>query len=190
MNPTTYATLPALGHEWWLALLRGIALLVIGVLLLTATGITLFMLVVFLGVYWLIGGIFDLVGIFLDRTQWGWKLFTGIIGVLAGLMVVRHPLWATILVPTTLAVVLATIGLAIGVVSLFRAITGAGWGTAIVGVISLLLGVILLLHPYFSALVIVYAAAVWAIVGGVATIAWAFWLRSIGHQTMRPTRVT
>lgn len=185
MDHTTYVTPSAPGFLWWLALLRGIALLIIGVLMLTATGITLFMLLTFLGVYWLIGGIFDLVEMFLDRTQWGWTLFTGVIGILAGLVIVRHPLWAQIMVPTTLAWVLGAFGIAIGMVTLLRAASGAGWGGAIIGVVSLLLGAILLLNPRFSAFVLVYVAATCAMVGGVASIAWAFWLRSVAHGSQR-----
>ena len=185
METTAYAAPSTQSMSWWLALLQGVALLIIGVLLLTETAITLFMLVMFLGVYWLIGGIFDLVGVVGDRTQWGWKLFTGVIGVLAGIAVLRHPLWATIMIPSMLAWLLGAFGVVIGIVTLFRAITGAGWGAAIIGVISLLLGVILLLNPFFSAVVLVYAAAACAIGGGVASIVWGFRLRSLGPGARR-----
>src|SRR5262249_56679468 len=108
--------------SWWLALLQGVALLIIGVLLFTETAFTLFVLVMFLGVYWLIGGIFDLVGVVLDRRQWGWSLFTGIIGVLAGLAVVRPPLWATGMLPPMLAWLPAAFGIVIRGVALLPAI--------------------------------------------------------------------
>lgn len=185
MDSTAYVAPAAPSMSWWLILLQGVALLIIGVLLFTETGITLFMLVMFLGVYWLIGGIFDLVSLFTEQTDWGWRLFTGIIGILAGLVIVRHPLWATIMVPSTLAWVLAAFGVTIGIVTLFRAVTGAGWGAAIIGAISLLFGIILLLNPVFSATVLLYAAATGAIVGGVGLIMWALWLRSLGRDTER-----
>jgi len=191
MDYTTYVTPASPGYLWWLALLRGISLLIIGVLMFTATGITLFMLVTLLGVYWLIGGIFDLVEMFLDRTQWGLRLLTGVIGIVAGLAVVRHPLWAAIIVPTTLAWLLGAFGIAIGVVTLIRAAGGAGWGAAIIGVISLVLGALLLLSPRFSAFVlVVYAAATLAIVGGVASIVWALRVRSLGRRGTHRHRLT
>jgi uncharacterized membrane protein HdeD (DUF308 family) len=185
MDSTAYVAPAAPSNSWWLILLQGVALLIIGVLLFTETEITLFLLVMFLGVYWLIGGIFDLVSLFTDQADWGWRLFAGIIGILAGLVIVRHPLWATIMVPSTLVWVLAAFGIAIGVVTLIRAVTGAGWGAAILGAISLLFGVILLLNPLFSATVLLYAAATGAIVGGVASIMWALWLRSLRRDTER-----
>src|SRR5215469_16393579 len=78
---------------WWLLLLQGIALVIIGILLWLETGITLFTLVLFTGIYWLIGGIFDLVRVFTDRTGWGWRLVAAIVGVVAGIVVIRHPVW-------------------------------------------------------------------------------------------------
>ena len=51
----------------WLVLLEGIAALILGFLLLTNTPETVFVVVQFVGVYWLIDGIFRLVSIFLDH---------------------------------------------------------------------------------------------------------------------------
>src|SRR6187200_2285081 len=48
---------------WWLALIQGIALIVLGVLFFTAPGETTAALVVFLGFYLLIGGIMSLIGL-------------------------------------------------------------------------------------------------------------------------------
>jgi uncharacterized membrane protein HdeD (DUF308 family) len=177
------ASVAGLEVPWWLVLLQGIAAVFIGLLLVTQPGATLFTLVVFLGVYWLVGGIFDLVGIFLDRTNWGWKLFTAILGILAGLLVVRNPLWATIALPATLVWLLATIGIVVGVVGIYRALTGAGWGAGILGAMSVTLGIILVLNPLISLAVLVYFAGFWAVLGGIATIAGAFWLRSNRRST-------
>jgi uncharacterized membrane protein HdeD (DUF308 family) len=174
---------------WWLVLLQGIAAVVIGVLLLTQTGVTLYTLVVFLGVYWLIGGIFDLISLFLDRSQLGWKLLTGVIGILAGLIIVRNPLWSGIVLGTTLVWVLGIGGIIIGGLNIFRAFAGAGWGTGLVGVLSLILGVILIANPLVTVTVLVYTAAIWAIIGGIAAIAGSFWLRSTSRAAAGRTQV-
>ena len=78
---------------WWAILIQGIALIILGFLFLTAPAATLVSLVFFLGIYWLIGGIMDIVGIFINKTAWGWKLFSGLIGILAGVLIMNHPLW-------------------------------------------------------------------------------------------------
>ena len=113
---------------WWVVLLQGIAAVLIGVLLLTETSATIFTLVVLLGIYFLVAGVFELVGIFVDSTAWGWKLFTGVLGVVAGIVIVRHPYWSGTLVPLTLTWILGGIGVVMGVVTIFRGLRGAGWG--------------------------------------------------------------
>lgn len=163
---------------WWLVLLEGIAAVLIGFMLITETSVTLFTLILFLGAYWLVIGILDLVMLFVDRRQWGWKLFSGVIGVIAGLAVIRHPLWASWLIPTTLVWILGILGIGIGIATLARSFMGGGWASAILGLISIALGVILLLNTTTSARVLVYAAGIVAIIGGAGAIAGAFWLRS------------
>ena len=86
------------GAPWWLLLLQGIAALLVGLLLLAAPlGSTVF-IIQFLGWYWLIGGTFSIVGIF-------WTTPTGVGSWSARhprWVCRNHPLWATVLVPTTL----------------------------------------------------------------------------------------
>jgi uncharacterized membrane protein HdeD (DUF308 family) len=167
---------------WWLVLLQGVAALLIGLLLVTNPAVTVLTLVVFLGVYWLIGGVLDLVSIFVDHAGWGWRLFTGVLGVLAGLLIVRNPLWAGIAVPTTLVYLLAIIGVIVGGAGLVRAFTGAGWGAGLVGILSIVLGIFLLMRPLVSLEFLVYLIGFWAIVGGIATIVGAFLLRRAGER--------
>jgi uncharacterized membrane protein HdeD (DUF308 family) len=172
---------------WWLVLLQGIAATLIGVLLVTWPAMTVLTLVVFLGVYWLIGGVLDLVGIFVDRTNWGWRLFTGILGVIAGFLIVRNPLWAGVAVPTTLVWVLGIIGVVIGGAGLVRAFTGGGWGPGLLGVISIVLGILLLMRPLTSLSVLVYVVGFWGILSGVIAIIGSFRLRSaLGAAPARP----
>lgn len=157
-----------------LLMLQGILNIVIGFLLLTNTGATLTVLVLILGIYWLIIGIVDLVTLFFDRTDWGWKLFTGILGVIAGLVIINHPLWSAALVPTTVALILGIQGLIIGAIAVYRSFKGAGIGSAILGIISILFGLLILNRPLLSAAALVWFLGIIGIVGGVASIILAF----------------
>jgi len=171
----------AASTPWWLLLLEGIAGLVIGILLLTETGATLFTLMVFLGVYWFVTGILDLVMLFVDSTQWGWKLFSGVVGILAGLVLIRHPAWASVLVPATLVWMLGIAGILIGLIAFVRAFMGGGLASAILGVISIILGGALLFNTLFATSVLIYVVGIWAIIGGLFAIVGAFWLRGRQH---------
>jgi uncharacterized membrane protein HdeD (DUF308 family) len=53
---------------WWAYLLQGIAALLFGILLLAAPAATLFAIAVFLGFYWLMIGVVELVRVFVDRS--------------------------------------------------------------------------------------------------------------------------
>lgn len=162
---------------WWLILIEGVALLIIGLLLITAPGTTLSVLVQILGIYWLVKGIFNIVSIFINSAMWGWKLFAGIIGVLAGLAVIRHPLYATILVPSVYAILLGITALIAGVINLFQAFKGAGWATGLLGGLNILFGALLLANPILGAATLVLILAVLALIGGIAAIIGAFQLR-------------
>jgi uncharacterized membrane protein HdeD (DUF308 family) len=162
---------------WWAILLQGICGVILGFLLLTETGATLITLVILLGIYWFVLGIFDIVRMFSDPAGWGWKLFSGIIGILAGLVLIRHPLWSAAIGASILVWVVGILGLVMGVVDIIRAITGAGWGMAIVGVLSIALGLLLLFHTATTITVLIYTAGILLLVGGIAGIIGAIMLR-------------
>src|SRR3954467_12075302 len=90
-------------RPWWVGLIMGIVAVVIGAVLLWAPAKTqvntYLILVSLLGLYWLIDGIIDIVRIFSDRTGWGWRLFMGIIGILAGGWILIYPRAAALELP-------------------------------------------------------------------------------------------
>lgn len=163
---------------WWAVLIQGIFSILIGLLLLTDPGATTLVIVQFIGIYWLVTGVFSLVGIFMDSSMWGWKLFAGVIGILAGLSIMQHPLWSTLMLPTVLVIFLGIDGLIIGGVSLFAAFKGGGWAVGILGALSLLFGFLLLGSPFLAALSLPWVYGVLGIVGGVSAIFAAFRQRS------------
>jgi uncharacterized membrane protein HdeD (DUF308 family) len=83
----------------------------------------------------------------------------------------------------------ALAGIIIGVVDIFRAFTGDGWGIGLIGLVSVILGVILIGNPLATIRVVVYVAAIWAIVGGIAAIIGSFRLRSASRAAMGRTQV-
>jgi uncharacterized membrane protein HdeD (DUF308 family) len=163
---------------WWLILIEGIVALVVGVMLLVSPVRTTIYLIQVLGWYWLISGVFEIIGIFIDHTKWGWRLFSGIIGILAGLVIIGQPLMATILVPTTMVWIVGFLGIFFGVVLLIRAFQGGGWAAGILGVLSIILGIMLIGQPFVAALALPWIFGVCAIVGGILAIVAAFRFRS------------
>jgi uncharacterized membrane protein HdeD (DUF308 family) len=174
MTQTSSAQDSQAGIPWWLILLQGIFAIILGLLLVSSPGMTTLVLVQFLGIYWLIAGVFNIVGIFLDHTQWGWKLFLGILGILAGILVIQHPLWSTVLVPATLVIILGVVGMIFGIMGLVTAFQGGGWGPGILGVLGIILGLILLGSPLLGAVALPLVLGIFALIGGIAAVVQAF----------------
>lgn len=162
---------------WWLILIEGIAAIIVGILLLANPGSTLAVLVRLLGIYFFVTGILSIIAIFIDSTAWGWKLFAGIIGILAGFIIIEYPLWSTLLVPTTFVLVIAVFAIIIGLINLVHAFQGAGWGKGILGVLSILLGIVLLARPILATISLPLVLGVLGILGGVLAVINAFRLK-------------
>ena len=177
MAAVTRESTETLPVPWWLVLIQGIAGVIIGLLLLINPLKTTVFLVQFLGIYWFVSGIFGIVSIFLDKSMWGWKLFAGLLGIFAGVLILQHPLWSTLLVPATLVIILGIEGLIIGVVNLIQAFKGGGWGIGILGALSIIFGLILLANIFVSAVALPYVAGVFGLVGGFVAIFYAFKLK-------------
>ena len=165
------------GVPWWLVLLQGIALAILGILFLTNPAMTAVMVVQFLGIYWLIIGIFSIVSIFVDSSLWGWKLFSGVLGIIAGLIILQHPLWSPVVVGEVLIIILGVEGIIIGVVYLIQAFQGAGWGMGLLGVVSIIIGIILLANIWAFTIALPLVIGILALVGGVISIIGAFQMK-------------
>jgi len=164
---------------WWVFLLEGIAALLIGFLLITQPGATLVAMVVFLGFYWLMMGVIEIVRVFVDRSvAWYWSLLIGILGIIAGIIVLHHPAFAAVLLPTTIVLYLGIIGLIIGAVQIVGGFTGGGIGSFALGVINVLIGLILLGAPMAAALAVPLVFGILLLIEGAALIIWAFRVRS------------
>lgn len=173
--------------KWWLPLVQGILSIVVGLLFLLQPVATSKTAVGLLGLYWLILGIVDLIGLFRDRTAWGWKLFTGIIGILAGGVILSGFLGdsgtlerylTTAMVGVTIAWVIGFLGIMYGVIMLIQAFRGAGLAAGILGALTIIFGIIILANPVATALGLPLVIGIWLIVGGIFLIVAAFRLRS------------
>ncbi len=167
---------------WWLLLLQGIAALILGILMVTYPAATLVVIPVYIGVYLLISGILSFIRMFTAPAGWGWSLVNGIIGVLAGFFILKHPLYNAILVPTILVIILAIQVLIMGVIDLVRGFQGAGPGAFVLGVLNILIGLWLLFHPLPAAWALPVVLGVLGIVGGIVAIFFAFRVRGLVNQ--------
>jgi len=160
--------------ERYILLFGGIVSLVFGILLFTQTTATLGLIMLLVGLSWFIQGVVTLVGIFIDKAQWGWKLFGGIIGLAAGLLVLRNPVESTVVIPAIYSILLGLFGLLIGLAALLAAFQGEGWGIGIFGLVSLVIGLVLMFNSVVGGAVLVWLTALLLVVQGAVGVIWSF----------------
>jgi uncharacterized membrane protein HdeD (DUF308 family) len=173
---TEATTLETKASPWWVHLILGVLVILVGIALLAAPAKTVFMLTYALGFYWIFSGILTLVGMFIDHSAWGWKLFMGLISILAGMAIVQYPLISAVALPKIFILILGIQGLVVGVIGLIMAFKGGGWGAGILGALSVIFGIILIANYSAPGMVVtlIWVAAIFAIFGGIAQLIQAF----------------
>jgi uncharacterized membrane protein HdeD (DUF308 family) len=185
---SSYAGGRAEALPWWLVLVEGIVLALLGLVLLVAPGASLSLLVWLVGIYLLIAGIFRIIGIFLDSSSWGWKLAAGILCLIAGLAILSNPLWSTTLLSTWLVILVGLLAMLQGVAGLIVAFQGGGWGMGALSVVGILFGLFLVINPLIGVATLTLILAIFMLIGGVGAVVQAFRMRreaAAGQQSRR-----
>ena len=159
-------------RPWWLTLVGGILAIVVGGLLLWGNLVTLvktyFLLVEVLGIWWLVVGIFDIVHMFTDHRQWGYKLFMGLISIIAGGYILMYPILVGAELASLFVLILGIWGVIKGCIMFFMAFKGGGGAYAIVGIFAIFFGIILIVAYTVPGVGVaaVWFAALFGVVGG------------------------
>jgi uncharacterized membrane protein HdeD (DUF308 family) len=165
-------------RSWWIPVLRGVVLLVLGLLMLIQPLWSVTALVWIFGIFALLDGIVAVIQWFANRKEpgAGWFLLSGLIGIGFGVVVVLWtPETAQILfyLIAGWVLVLGILGIIASVV-LYRA-RDAGWYWVLTfGLVNFLFGLLLLTHPQESVKVVVVLLGLFAFVGGVVLVVSGF----------------
>jgi len=184
MTDTPAMSFKSKPRPWWLMLIDGILVFVVGAILLFASPaakVDVYMFLVWaLGFYWIFRGILDIVSMFIDRTAWGWKLLIGIVSIVAGGYIIAYPVASALALPKVFILVMGIWGLMYGIILLIMAFQGGGWGAGILGVLGIIFGFILMSNYYAPGmgLAMLWTMAVFALIGGIVMVVQAFRLRS------------
>jgi uncharacterized membrane protein HdeD (DUF308 family) len=168
---------------WWLVLLRGIFMVIFGLIALVSPGIALLTLVWLFGFYAILDGVAAImIGI---RTRgephWVWTIVQGVVSVLAGVIALIWPgltALALLFVVAFWAIVLGIGEIGGAFASRRRRSTSWGW-TLAAGILNVIFGILLLIWPASGILTLVWLVGIFTLVGGLALIVLAFRVRSV-----------
>jgi uncharacterized membrane protein HdeD (DUF308 family) len=171
-----------LKRAWWALLIGGIASVVFGVLAILWPGLTALVLALFFAASILVDGVVMAYGAVKHRagsSHWWLWLLVGLLGIVAGGIGLVSP-------PTALGalmLLIAAYAMATGVLLIWagfklREEISHEWLLWLLGVLSIVFGVLLLSHPVIGLMTVVWFVAAWAIVTGIIKIMLALEARS------------
>lgn len=177
-------------RNWWALAIRGVLAILLGIIALVNPAGAVAVFVLLFGVYAIIEGILSIVaGVrAAERHEKFWPmLLKGIVDILAGVVAFIAPAaaaFALVLVVAFWAIVTGVLEL----VAAFRLRREHGeWLLILNGLLSLVLGAVLLFRPAAGLLVLLWWLGAYAIVFGIVLLMLAFRLRARHHRMPPPS---
>ena len=175
-------------NAWFLILLRGIGLVVLGGLFIFKPGIVGIVLVQFLGAYFIVDGLFSTAKAVLGRKYmlgWGCGLIMGLLEIVTGAFVFAHPLAGAVITVNVLAYLVAFMAISFGALGIYTGLQvrkelNGEWAMIVGGCLALIVGLILIMDPLGTMKVYVMVLGGLSLLGGVIQIFAAFQIRRIG----------
>jgi uncharacterized membrane protein HdeD (DUF308 family) len=171
-----------LARNWWAVLVRGILALILGLLMIFVPPIiTVGILVIFIGAYLLVDGIFSIIAMISGKTPHRWALLAeGIISILFGILVFVWPLMTALVLLYVIAIWAIITGIVEIVYAALHWKQGTGrWLLLVAGIISIILGIIILVQPGAGILALVVFIEVYLILFGIMLIGLSIWLKNL-----------
>ncbi len=184
-SPDEKRVADTLATFWWLPLLRGILLVVLGCYALFRPGMTAATLAQVVGVFVILDGIFAiLAGLLGEVPSRGWTVARGVLELLVGAFIVGYPALVAGATATALLYLIAFAVILSGILEIAAAIQdrkvleGEGW-LMLGGALAILFGILLLVAPLTFGQLIVRVLGGYAILNGIALVGFAFRLRDM-----------
>jgi uncharacterized membrane protein HdeD (DUF308 family) len=171
---------------WWLPLLRGVLMVVLGLLLLVEPLGTLVALVWVFGVFAVVDGVVVLLQALLARGRPGssWLVAEGLVSIGFGALIMLWPGVTALVLFYLLALWVLVLGVTAVIVAVtqFRARDLAWSGTLVFGLVGFLFGLLLAIKPQGTVDVILTVYGLFAFVAGVVLVVSGLATRSLVRQ--------
>jgi uncharacterized membrane protein HdeD (DUF308 family) len=163
-----------LSSAWWLLMLVGFVAVAAGVIVLVQPGISLTTLAVVAGIFLLVEGVYEVFSSFSKRSEHrGTLAVLGVISVIAGLLLVRHPVGGVVAISLLLGIWLVAYGL-VRLVGSFD--EGNRVLNLVVAVVAIVAGVLIVASPTIAVSTLGLIVGIAFVVRGVGLVAeaWSF----------------
>ncbi len=165
-------------QQWYVYLARGIFAIVLGILL--VAGRAQWNTLQYIGMFWLSIGLTSIAwarprG---SRIKWArWSLVAGILGVLAGSIALLRPIATQYMATWVFVALIGALSIITGLAHIFGGFSTASedrahwsWGSYLVGLVQVVLGVIIVIYPFEPIPPVLWMASGWCLITGVLLI--------------------
>ena len=176
-------------RNWWIPVVRGVLAILFGILVFAFPNAAVTVFVYLFGAYMLLDGIAALGFAFDVNRGRGWLILSGIAGIAAGIL--------TFMYPSATAVALVYIAAAWAIVTgifeviaaiEWREVLSDAWMLGLGGVLSIILGALLISSPSAGLIAWAWMVGIYAIAYGVLYIVTGFRLKSLQPSQTAATR--
>lgn len=175
-----------ISRTWWMFLVRGLLAIAFGIVMLFWPKSTMSALVTVIGTFVLAHGVVTTIAGFSSSaylTRWGSLVLEGLAGIGIGKFTLSQPHMAM----SVLGYLIGAWALLTGVFEIvaaieLRRVIPREWTTLLLGVLSIILGILLFVFPKEAALALGQVIGMYAILFGIGQNTFAFRLRRVGRE--------
>jgi uncharacterized membrane protein HdeD (DUF308 family) len=170
-------------NNWWLLTIKGVLLLILGLIALFMPEMTLLVLMTYFGALVLLGGLFILAAVIFRRKNlgrgWGWVLFEALLDIAIGLLVLFNPAITVQVFVIILAAWLIFAGILQVVYALqIRQAQASWWMPLLNGAITAALGLFIGFNPAEGSIALIYIVGIASVFFGLMLIFTSLSLRN------------
>ena len=174
-----------LSRYWWMVALRGLLLLLFGLAAIAWPGVTLTVLVLWIGAGFLVNGALVLGAAIVGRDVQGraWMALDGLLGIGAGILTFLYPgITGLVLLWLVAGWAILSGALQIAAAVQFRRVIRGEWMLGLAGALGIVFGVLLIARPGVGLLTLALLIGWFALFYGALLIALGFRLRGLADR--------
>lgn len=181
---------------WWLVLLRGVFAVILGILAFVWPVATAIAFVWVFAIYAVVDGVVNIVQALSTRKSdpaWGWLLTVGIVGLIAGIVVMIFPAAAGALALLVLLWIVAIWAIISGIFGIPAAASIASGAAKVLGIVfsvlsivfGVLLTILLFTTPTSAIVGLIYVLGAYAVLSGIVLVIIAFQARAAANANLK-----